>query len=113
MSDNNSWGVMTSQATEDALRSDIRSDAMGFHGDIAAKEIHWFNAEQNAWVMKTAGGSWQGWSSENGADTQLEQWIPGRMRWTMMRRPTTDGLLVAQTNACFQPYRPSSVRGSW
>ena len=101
MSENNSWGVMTSQAAEDALRSDIRNDAVGFHGDIAAKEIHWFNAEQNAWVMKTADGSWQGWSSAHGADTELAQWTPWSDALDSSAAPYYRWFVGGQTNACF------------
>ena len=101
MSDNNSWGVMTSQAAEDALRSDIRNDAIGFHGDIAAREIHWFNAEQEAWVAKSIDGPWRGWASEDGAAKEVEQWTPWSNALDSSAAPYYRWFVGGETNACF------------
>jgi acrylyl-CoA reductase (NADPH)/3-hydroxypropionyl-CoA dehydratase/3-hydroxypropionyl-CoA synthetase len=49
-----------------AMRSDVLADPGAFHGDIAARNMHWFVADlgaSGAWLAKGADGAWHGWDA--------------------------------------------------
>ena len=52
-----------------AMRSAALSDPGAFHGDIAARTLHWFVADagaHGAWLSQRADGSWSGWDALSG-----------------------------------------------
>ncbi|MGJ3647817.1 AMP-binding protein [Sphingomonas sp. GlSt437] len=59
-----------SRADWEAMRKAALDDPGSFHGDIAARTIHWFVGEigaAGAWIMRSEDGSWQGWDAATGA----------------------------------------------
>ncbi len=50
----------------EAMRADVLADPGAFHGNIAARNMHWFVAgvgESGAWLAKGADGAWHGWDA--------------------------------------------------
>jgi acrylyl-CoA reductase (NADPH)/3-hydroxypropionyl-CoA dehydratase/3-hydroxypropionyl-CoA synthetase len=48
-------------------RARAAEDPGGFHGAIAKREIHWFDAGRDAWItFDDATGRWEGWSGAGG-----------------------------------------------
>jgi acrylyl-CoA reductase (NADPH)/3-hydroxypropionyl-CoA dehydratase/3-hydroxypropionyl-CoA synthetase len=48
------------------MRAEAVADPGAFHGDIAAREIHWFVPDagaDGAWLAKGADGAWTGWDA--------------------------------------------------
>jgi acrylyl-CoA reductase (NADPH)/3-hydroxypropionyl-CoA dehydratase/3-hydroxypropionyl-CoA synthetase len=55
-----------SRAEWDAMRAAALADPGAFHGDIAARNMHWFVADiggAGAWLAKRADGRWHGWDA--------------------------------------------------
>ena len=77
MSDDRTWGVLTSQSDEDALRGNISNSADQFHADVASREIHWQNPSSAAWLARGNDGNWIGWDSR-GENATLDgsAWTP-------------------------------------
>ena len=44
------WEQLGSQAGEDALRRLINESPQDFFGDVARRNIHWFDAQAQQWV---------------------------------------------------------------
>ncbi|MEQ5787248.1 AMP-binding protein [Erythrobacter sp. NFXS35] len=58
------------RADWDAMRADALADPGGFHGAIAARNMHWFVADcgpSGAWLEKGDDGLWQGWDAASAA----------------------------------------------
>ena len=102
MSDDRSWGLLASQSDEDALRSRINHDSDSFHADVAAREIHWQNPSNGAWLARADGGPWQGWDAL-GEDTLLnaDAWTPWSNVLDQTAAPYYRWFVGGQTNACF------------
>ncbi len=49
------WGVLQSQQDEDQARASAVSDPAGYHANIAARELHWFNASASQWLSRCEG----------------------------------------------------------
>ena len=49
------------------LRDHARQDPGAFHGEIAAREIHWFDPPSNAWLTLAVDGTWRGFDAVTGA----------------------------------------------
>ena len=49
------------------LRDHARQDPGAFHGEIAAREIHWFDPPSNAWLTLAVDGTWRGFNADTGA----------------------------------------------
>ncbi|MGY6635716.1 MAG: AMP-binding protein [Erythrobacter sp.] len=50
----------------EAMRAAVLADPGAFHGNIAARNMHWFVAhvgESGAWLAKGADGAWHGWDA--------------------------------------------------
>ncbi len=85
-------------------RDASQQDPGAFHGDIAARELHWFDAATNAWLSLGADDVWRGFDARSGDAVSS--------RYTVAYRPWTRGLNDdeapfyrwfegARTNACF------------
>ena len=44
------WEQIGSQAGEDALRRLITESPQDFFGDVARRNIHWFDADAQQWI---------------------------------------------------------------
>lgn len=54
------------RADWDAMRAAVLADPGAFHGQIAARNMHWFVADcgpSGAWLAKGADGAWTGWDA--------------------------------------------------
>lgn len=96
----NAWGPLLSAADEDRHRASARADPGAYHGDIAAKELHWF--DDNAWLRREANGTWK--SLDTGDNRTLER-APGWTPWTRAfddsDAPFYRWFDGGATNACF------------
>lgn len=54
----NDWGHLGSAADEREHRARALSDPGAYHGDIAARELHWFDGRE--WVTLSEDGEWRG-----------------------------------------------------
>ncbi|WP_019529298.1 AMP-binding protein [Dasania marina] len=81
------------------MRTACEQDLGAFHGDIAAKNCHWFNAEQNAWLSKTDNG-WTGWNT-SGQPVDLAQWTPWHTALDESDAPFYRWFIGGKTNAAF------------
>lgn len=78
-----------------AMRSAVLADPGAFHGDIAARAIHWFFrdiGDAGAWLSRDSEGIWRGWDAETIApvsisdpltpwETALDASDPPHWRW--------------------------------
>ncbi len=94
------------RADWDAMRSAALADPGAFHGDIAARAMHWFVPDigaAGAWLCLDD-GSWTGWDALTGAP--LTAAMPAdRMPWNKAfdgsEPPHWRWFTGGQTNACF------------
>jgi acrylyl-CoA reductase (NADPH)/3-hydroxypropionyl-CoA dehydratase/3-hydroxypropionyl-CoA synthetase len=57
------------RADWEAMRAAVLADPGAFHGDIAARRIHWFVANcgpAGAWLSRDDAGAWTGWDAATG-----------------------------------------------
>ena len=58
---------LTTRSAWEAARAACQSDPGGYHGDIACRELHWFEptvGDQGAWIrLDAASGEWQGFDA--------------------------------------------------
>jgi acrylyl-CoA reductase (NADPH)/3-hydroxypropionyl-CoA dehydratase/3-hydroxypropionyl-CoA synthetase len=89
---------------EDARRL-ARTDPGTYHGDIAARALHWFDARHEAWLTLGPDGRWSGWSARDGAPVVppdvLGTWRPWTAGLDASDAPFYRWFVGAQTNACF------------
>ena len=90
----------------DALREAAAQNPGKFHGDIAKREIYWFEATLGAWIKKVDGPkSWVGYDAKTGA-------VHGHLSYSADHEPWTRALNDdnapfyrwfegGRTNACF------------
>ncbi|HEY6965031.1 MAG TPA: acetyl-coenzyme A synthetase N-terminal domain-containing protein, partial [Erythrobacter sp.] len=61
---------MRTRADWEAMRAAALADPGAFHGEIAARNMHWFVAEagpSGAWLARGEDGGWHGWDAATGA----------------------------------------------
>jgi acrylyl-CoA reductase (NADPH)/3-hydroxypropionyl-CoA dehydratase/3-hydroxypropionyl-CoA synthetase len=95
-----------SRADWEAMRAACERDPGAFHGEIAAREIHWYDPMARAWLTLDDDGYWSGWLAADGTPYRAPQpagphdrpWVralddsdPPFYRW----------FAGALTNACF------------
>jgi len=100
------WGRLGDQADEDAQRTRAAKDPGGYHGEIAAAELHWFDGEQGAWLRRDpAGGAWGGFAGADGAalppGARPEGWWPWTQAFDDADAPFYRWFVGGETNACF------------
>ncbi len=98
------FNPITSRAEWTRLRDQAALDPGAFHGNIAARELHWFDPQLRAWITLGADGAWQGYDAATGArirvpyDTTHRPWARG---FDDDDAPFYRWFAGALTNACF------------
>lgn len=84
------------------MRSACEQDAGKFHGDIAAKTIHWFHPELKAWLQQDDKGIWSGWTLD-GEEIVCndKQWTPWDIALDESEAPFYRWFKGGKTNAAF------------
>ncbi len=86
------------------LHHAAREDPGAFHGEIAAREIHWFDASLNAWLALGSDGAWRGFDAGTGASvgsTYDASYRPWARAFDDDEAPFYRWFAGARTNACF------------
>jgi acrylyl-CoA reductase (NADPH)/3-hydroxypropionyl-CoA dehydratase/3-hydroxypropionyl-CoA synthetase len=95
------WGVLQSQQDEDQARASAVSDPAGYHANIAARELHWFNASASQWLSRCE-GAWRGWHSQSGGQSEADtDWAPWSTPLDDTAAPFYRWFADGLTNACF------------
>ncbi|MBP6775549.1 MAG: hypothetical protein KA154_21360, partial [Gemmatimonadaceae bacterium] len=86
------------------MRDACLRDPGAFHGDIAAREIHWYDAATHAWLSLGDDAHWHGYDATTGAPVAARP----RATWQPWTRALDDDdppfyrwFADARTNACF------------
>jgi acrylyl-CoA reductase (NADPH) / 3-hydroxypropionyl-CoA dehydratase / 3-hydroxypropionyl-CoA synthetase len=90
-----------------AMRSAVFANPGAFHGDIAARTVHWFVVgigASGAWLCRGDDGSWSGWDAETGdvltADVP-SYFAPWTTAFDASHAPHWRWFVGGRTNACF------------
>ena len=92
-----------------SMRDACITDPGGFHGDIAAKTLHWFDPLSKSWLSQNSDGDWHGWQLEN-PTTQNKavikpfskpHWTPWQLAFDESEAPFYRWFCGAKTNAAF------------
>ena len=83
------------------MREACEQDIGAFHGDIAARAIHWFHPELDAWLALDATDTWRGWNAQTGEHITLPTWVPWQQALDESTAPFYRWFVGAQTNAAF------------
>lgn len=99
------WEQLSSQAGEDSLRRLINETPEHFYGDVARRNLHWFDEKADQWIcFNLASQTWAGYAAYSGEPVASEQGVD-RELWTTVldssRSPYLQWFVGAQTNACF------------
>ncbi|WP_298193779.1 AMP-binding protein [Novosphingobium sp.] len=95
------------RADWEAMRAAALADPGAFHGDIAARRIHWFVANcgpDGAWLTKSESGTWTGWDAGSGAPVTPElpaTFVPWTKAFDDSTPPHWRWFTGARTNAAF------------
>jgi acrylyl-CoA reductase (NADPH)/3-hydroxypropionyl-CoA dehydratase/3-hydroxypropionyl-CoA synthetase len=100
------WGQLHSHKQEQAARAQAEANPGAFHGAIAAAELHWFDADNNAWLTQNPDDhSWSGFDAASGAvtapGTRQNDWQPWSQAFDDSAAPFYRWFNGASTNACF------------
>ena len=100
------WEQLGSQAGEDALRRLINESPQDFFGDVARRNIHWFDAKAQQWVnFDLAAQCWAGFAADTGAVVPRGALADGANPWSTVldnsQAPYLRWFVGAQTNASF------------
>ncbi len=103
-----SVNTLVSRAAWQRARAACLADPGAYHGEIAAREIHWFEptiGTHGAWLgLDPVGGAWRGWDARNGAPVTADlpaAWRPWRRAFDDSEAPFYRWFDGALTNACF------------
>ena len=96
------------RADWEAMRAAALADPGAFHGDIAARNMHWFVAEaggpSGAWLARGADGGWHGWDAASGAPVSPvlpEGFTPWHTGFDGTNPPHWRWFVGGRTNAAF------------
>ena len=102
------WEQLGSQAGEDALRRLINESPQDFFGDVARRNIHWFDADAQQWInFDLASQCWAGFAARyrRGSSPRVRSGtktkIPGVSVLDESQTPYLRWFVGAQTNASF------------
>ncbi len=90
-----------------AMRDACIADPGRFHGEIAARTIHWFVPEvraRGAWLAKSPTGEWSGWDALTAAPITPalpDSFAPWRRAFDGDDPPNWRWFVGGRTNACF------------
>ncbi len=89
----------------DAMRAAAEKDLGKFHGDIAKRELHWFDKAHHAWItFSDAEQRWLGLDADTGEDTPID-YAPSHQPWKKSfddsQAPFYQWFSGGLTNACF------------
>ena len=104
--------------TWERMRAACHADPGSFHGAIAARQLHWYHSERQAWLRQdAASGQWHGWSmstagsgagspegvgSESIGSAVVEaDWTPWSQALDDARAPYYRWFVGGRTNAAF------------
>ncbi len=83
-----------------ALRQACLADPGAFHGEIAAREIHWFHPEHEAWLSQRD-GAWHGFRVADGQPFSIAEWTPWHTAFDDSDAPFYRWFAGGLTNAAF------------
>ena len=96
------------------MRDACIQDPGAFHGDIAAKTLHWFDPASHSWLSqntkgtKDTNGNWHGWKIQEPKEkqsgiqsTQKSSWTPWNLAFDDSDAPFYRWFFGAKTNAAF------------
>ena len=95
------------RADWEAMRAAALADPGAFHGDIAARRIHWFVANcgpDGAWLTRDEAGAWTGWDAATGSPVSPElpaSFAPWTKAFDDSTPPHWRWFTGARTNAAF------------
>ncbi|WP_353227513.1 AMP-binding protein [Novosphingobium sp.] len=98
--------VLTREDWE-TVRASVIADPGVYHGDIAARTIHWFVADlgdQGAWITRGADGRWTGWDAQTGAGLTADlpdSFAPWTQAFDRSTPPHWRWFVGGRTNAAF------------
>jgi acrylyl-CoA reductase (NADPH) / 3-hydroxypropionyl-CoA dehydratase / 3-hydroxypropionyl-CoA synthetase len=100
------WGRLRDPVHEQEARRRAVEDPGGYHGDIAASELHWYDAERDAWLRRDPHtGAWSGFGAHDGAPVaegaREAEWRPWARAFDDAEAPFFRWFVGARTNACF------------
>ena len=91
----------------EAMRAAVLADPGAFHGEIAARTIHWFAAgigDAGAWLSRDEAGVWRGWDSLTAEPTVLpkgDAFLPWTTAFDGSEPPHWQWFVGGRTNAAF------------
>jgi acrylyl-CoA reductase (NADPH)/3-hydroxypropionyl-CoA dehydratase/3-hydroxypropionyl-CoA synthetase len=91
----------------DAMRAAVLSDPGAFHGDIAARTIHWMLptiGEAGAWLSRGEDGGWHGWDARTAEPMSVRQsdgFAPWATALDASEPPHWRWFVGGRTNAAF------------
>ncbi|MDP5071498.1 MAG: hypothetical protein NWQ45_11420, partial [Congregibacter sp.] len=100
--DSTPWGRLASASDEQAQRKAAIQDPGEYHGNIAARELHWYDG--NDWLSFVSQGHWQGLGIASGAPVnspRADDWRPWTQAFDDSCAPFYRWYRGASTNACF------------
>jgi acrylyl-CoA reductase (NADPH)/3-hydroxypropionyl-CoA dehydratase/3-hydroxypropionyl-CoA synthetase len=74
------------------------------HGTLAARHMHWYDPDHEAWLTLADEGRWAGWSARDGSPVVTERpaaWRPWAVAFDASDAPFYRWFAGAQTNASF------------
>jgi len=98
---------ITSRAAWQAARDACRADPGRYHGDIASREIHWFEPKvgsRGAWIRRDEDRQWRGYDAATCAAVEPAlpaDYLPWRAALDESDAPFYRWFSDALTNACF------------
>ncbi len=98
------YNPVRTRADWERLNAEFRADPGQFHGDLSAREIHWFDPELRAWLILDDSGKWAGYDAVTG-EAVTTAYKPTHRPWTRAfdddEAPMYRWFTGARTNACF------------
>ncbi len=99
------FGRLRDAADAQAHRERVQADPGGYHGEVAASELHWFDESEGAWLRRDPeSGSWSGFDATTGEPvegTRESDWTPWETAFDDAEAPFFRWFVGGRTNACF------------
>ena len=99
------WEQLCSQAGEDSLRRLINETPENFYGDVARRNLHWFDESADQWIsFDLASQQWVGYAAYSGESVTSTK-ADDKDLWKQVlddsQSPYLRWFVGANTNACF------------